>query len=135
MAHSVAESSFWCSIQRHCYLSTVKRIVHLFSNTGDVCKRPYPSEKAYRKINEYIQHFILYLVLGRPSIYLHEIVSEVSSVFGLDITESAVCKFLHKAGFTHYKLATFALRRDDTLRKQFVSDVSLYQRETLLFFG
>ena len=86
-------------------LSTVKRIVCLFSNTGDVCKRPYPSEKAYRKLNEPVQHFILYLVLARPGIYLHEIVREVSSVLGLDITESAVCKFLQKAGFTHHKLA------------------------------
>ena len=114
-------------------ISTVKRVVCLFSNTGDVCKRPYPSERAYRKINETVQHFILYLVLGRPGIYLREIVSELSAVLDLDVTESAVCKFLKKVGFTHHKLATFALQRDDTLRKQFVSDVSLYQRDTLLF--
>ena len=89
----------------------------------DVCKRPYPSERAYRKINETVQHFVLYLILGRPGICLCDIVSELSAVLGLDVTESAVCKFLKKVGFTHHKLATFALQRDDTLRKQFVSDV------------
>ena len=31
------------------------------------------------------------------------------------------------------KLATYALQRDDTLRQQVVSDVSLHNRETLLF--
>ena len=50
---------------------------------------------------------------------------EVSAVLGLEITESAVCKFLHKAGLTHHKLATYALQRDDTIRAQFVADVSL----------
>lgn len=114
-------------------ISTVKRILSLFATTGDVCKKPYPSENAFRKINEPVQHFILYLVLDRPGIYLREIVSEVNAVLGLEITESAVCKFLHKAGFTHHKLATYALQRDDSLRAQFVADVSLYQRETLLF--
>ena len=44
-----------------------------------------------------------------------------------------MCKFLRKVGFTHHKLAIFALQRDDSIRKQFVSDVSLYQRDTLLF--
>ena len=111
----------------------VKRVLHLFTTTGDVCKRPYHVERAYRKINEPVQHFILYLVLGRPGIYLREIVSEVSTVLGLDITDSAVCKFLKKVGFTHQKLAMYALQRDDTLREQFVSDVSIYPRETLLF--
>ena len=109
----------------------MKRVVCLFSNTGDVCKRP--SERAYRKINETVQHFILYLVLGRPGIYLREIVSELSAVLGLDVTESVVCKFLRMVGFTHQKQATFALLRDDTLCKQFVLDVSLYERDTLLF--
>ena len=113
--------------------STVKRILSLFATSGDVSKKPYPADRAYRKINEPVQHFILYLVLDRPGIYLREIVTEVSTVLGLDITESAVCKFLKKAGFSHHKLATYALQRDDTLRAQYASDVSLYQRDSLLF--
>ena len=71
-------------------ISTVKRIVSLFATTGDVCKKLYPSERAFRKINEPVQHFILYLVLDRPGIYLREIVSEVSAVLGLEITECCV---------------------------------------------
>ena len=81
--------------------STVKRVLQIFATTGDVCKKPYPSERAYRKINEPVQHYILYLVLTRPGIYLREIVSEVSTVLGLDITESSVCKFLKKGLVSH----------------------------------
>lgn len=77
-------------------ISTVKRVLQIFTTTGDVCKKTYPSERAYRKINEPVQHYILYLILARPGIYLREIVSELSTVLGLDITESAVCKFLKK---------------------------------------
>ena len=54
---------------------------------------------------------------------------------GLDITESAMCKFLKTAGFTHQKLATFALQRDDALREQYRADVSLYQQENLTVPG
>ena len=67
---------------------------------------PQTCREANRNINETVQHFILYLVIGRPGIYLREIVSELSAVLGLDqsdVTESAVCKFLKKVGFTHHK--------------------------------
>ena len=101
---------------------------------SSVAKRAYPAERSHRKICEPIQFFIVHLVLKKPGImYLHEITAELRCVFGLQVTESAVCKFLSKAGFTHQKLSTYALQRDDFLRQQFVSDVSLYGRDTLLF--
>ena len=69
--------------------SCSKQKFHLFATTGDVCKRPHRAERAYRKINETVQHFILYLVLSKPGIYLREIVCEVNVVLGLDVTKSA----------------------------------------------
>ena len=50
------------------------------------------------RFNEPVQHYIhvLYQSLTMHGIYLREIVSEVSTVLGLDITESAVCKFLKR---------------------------------------
>lgn len=44
-----------------------------------------------------------------------------------------MCKFLSKVGFTRQRLATYALQRDEDLRQQFVSDVSLYAQDTLIF--
>lgn len=41
-----------------------------FEITGSVLKRDYSAEKAYRKLTESAQLFILYLVLERPGIYL-----------------------------------------------------------------
>ena len=92
-------------------VSTVRRVVCLFSNTRDVRKKPYPAKKAFRKINEPVQYFIN-LVLDRPGIYLREIVNEVNTVLG---TGSAVCKF--PKGWDHTSNACyicFAKRRYST---------------------
>ena len=114
-------------------VSTVRRVLLIFQTTGDICKRIYPSERAYRKITEPVQLYILYLILSRPGVYLREIVCDLSTVLGLDVTESAICKFLKKIGFSRQKLALYALQRDETLRQQYVTDVTIYPRETLFF--
>lgn len=88
-----------------------------------MCKRTYPSERSYRKISEPGQNYIVYLILTRPGIYLYEIVSELSTVLGVQCV-----KFIKKIGFTHQKLATYALQRDNTRRQQYVSDVAIYPR-------
>lgn len=113
--------------------STVRRIRDKFELTGQVRKRDYPSEKAYRKLNEPAQFLILYLVLERPGIYLREIRSELLSQLGLEITVSAICKFLYKAGLSKQRLKTYAIQRDEALRTQFALDVSLYSTEMLVF--
>lgn len=52
---------------------------------------------------------------------------------GVDVTESAICVYLHKAGFTRQRLKLYALQRNDDLRAKFASDVSLYSLDMLLF--
>ena len=32
--------------------STVRRVIHTFTTTGDVSKRPYAADRAFRKITE-----------------------------------------------------------------------------------
>ena len=114
-------------------VSTVRRILDIFSATGTVSKKAYPAEKAFRKISEPVQLFILHLLLEKPGIYLHEITANIKCTLGLDLTESAVCKFLSRIGFTRQRLATYALQRDEDLRHQYVADVSLYAQDTLIF--
>ena len=113
--------------------STVSRITTLFRTTGDVAKKPYPSERASRKLTEPAQFFIIYLILDRPGIYLREVQLELQTQLGLNVSQSALCKFLHKTGFTRQRLSTYALQRDECLRSQFAADVSLYSPEMLIF--
>ena len=96
--------------------STVSRITTLFRTTGNVAKKPYPSERASRKLTEPAQFFVVYLILDRPGIYLRELQLELQSQLGLNISQGALCKFLHKTGFTRQRLSTYALQRDECLR-------------------
>lgn len=64
----------------------------------------------------------MYLILTRPGIYLYEIVSELSTVLGVQCV-----KFIKKDWFYAPK-ATYALQRDDTLRQQYVFDIAIYPR-------
>ena len=114
-------------------IATVRRILNIFQATGNVSKRPYPVQNAFRMITEPAKLFIIHLTLQKPGIFLQEITDELRITLGIEVSTSAVCKVLKKAGFTRQRLAVYALQRDDFLRQQYVADVSLYARHTLLF--
>ena len=81
--------------------TTVNRIAKLFEETGSIEKKLYPAERAFRKLTEPAQFFILNLVVSKPGIYLREIKHELHVNLGVDVTESAICVFnegwFHKA--------------------------------------
>ena len=113
--------------------STVSRIVKLFWTTGAVAKKSYSADMLPRKFTDVCQMFVLFLVLDRPGIYLREIQSELRDQLGLELSISAICKFLHLSGFTHQRLQITAIQRDEVLRAQFVAEVSMYRPEMLVY--
>ena len=80
--------------------STVSRTTTLFNTSGTVSKKSYPSERAYRKITLPVQLLIFKLVIEKPGIRLREIQEELLDVLWVDISESAIYRFLYKSGFT-----------------------------------
>ena len=58
---------------------------------------------------------------------------ELREAMGAEIGPSAICRFLHKVGFSRQKMKLVALQWDKEIRAQFVSDVSIYQPEMLIF--
>ncbi len=113
--------------------ATVSRILSLFRHTGCVHKKDYPSDRAFRKLTSPMEYIIVHLVLMRPGIILREIQAELLEETGADISLSTICRFLHRNGFTRQKLRIAARQRDDLLRAQFASDVSMYKPEMLIF--
>ncbi len=93
----------------------------------------YAKEKAYRKLTTPVILMILHLVLTKPGIYLHEIQTEVSSTLLVDVDTSTICRCLHKSGFTRQKLKITASQQDAFRREQYSSDVSVYNKEMLVF--
>ena len=113
--------------------STVSRTIQLFHSTGSVSKRPYPKERAFRKLTSPCQLLIFHLVVQRPRIYLHEIQSELSSLLLIDVDISTISRFLCEAGFSRQKLKQVALQQDAFLRLQYISNMSVYTADMLVF--
>ena len=62
--------------------ATVWPTVKLFNETGQVSKRAYSREHAYRKLTQPLELLIL---LDRPGIYLREIQKELLETTGADL--------------------------------------------------
>ena len=100
--------------------STVSRITTLFRTTGDVAKKPYPSERASRKLTEPAQFFVIYLMLERPRIYLREVQLELQTQLGLRVHFVNFCVRLD-------------LQNRDGLHMHF-REMSVYDPNLLLMF-
>jgi len=51
----------------------------------------------------------------------------------LSVSESTIYTFLKKSNFTRKKLKLSVIQRDNFIREQFITDVSLYIRDMLVF--
>ena len=116
-------------------VSTVHRIVKKFEETGSVSKKKYSivNRQQLQKLTKPVQLTVLHLVLQRPSIYLWELQQELYSMFGLEVSVASLCNFLKKSNFSRKKMQLVALQMDQGLRTQFVTDVLLYNADTLIF--
>ena len=94
-----------------------------------MCKT-YPSEKS---LNPPLEYMIIHIVLMRPGIYLREVQRELREEIGTEVCLSTICRFLYRNGFTRPRLRRAASQREGLLPAQFVSDVSLYKPEILIF--
>ena len=115
------------------HVTTVKRTVDLFELTGDVCKKPYPSHRLQRKLTPVVQVILLTMVIEQPGIKLRELQASLAVEYGVELSQAAICGFLHKSGFSYQKMMLIARQRDEELRMLFAIDVSLYDPEMLIF--
>ena len=113
--------------------STVSRIANLFATTGDVSKKKYPSEKACRKLTLPVQLLIFHLVIEKPGIRLKEIQDELRDLLWVDVHQSTIFRFLSKSGFTYQRLRIVAKQRDEFCRQLYMSDMTIYSPDMLIF--
>ena len=97
MAHCVERGVSWAESPKIAHdlnisESTVRRVLNIFQATGNVSKRPYPVQNAFRIITEPAK----LLTLQKPGIFLQEITNEFRSTLGIEVSTSAVCKYLKK---------------------------------------
>ena len=113
--------------------TTVSRTVKLFEETGTVCSIQGYHENAWKKLSSQDELAIIEAVLDNPPMYLHELQNVVFQTSGTEISVSAICKFLRKQGFSHKRLTYRALQRSEELRSEYLSEMSLYEPQTLVF--
>lgn len=112
--------------------STVWRIVKCFNTSGTVDKKKYSRSKLYQKLTPPLELAVLHFVLLNPGTYLHEIQGFLRE-YGSEISPSAICRFLHRVGFSRQKLKVVAKQRDAELRAQYVCDIAMYRPDMMIF--
>ena len=116
--------------------STVCRIINRFETTGSVSKKAHPQGNSHhRKVLKSADEFlILELVAERPGIYLSELQAEIHHTTGsTSVSTATICNFLHKNRFTHKRMTRIAWQRCEAQRAQFMSDLSVFPIEMLVF--
>ena len=113
--------------------STVCRTCHIFQQSGAVSKRKYPRGRTFRKLTKPLELYVLHLVLSHPGIYLRELTANLLATTGVEVAESTICEFLHRVGFTRQKMKLVAKQVDESLRAQFIIDVSLLEPDMFIF--
>lgn len=75
-------------------VSTVWRVVKQFKDFGSVDKRHYSRDKSVQKLTPSLELHVLHVVLMNPGIYLREIQEDICETTRVEISESAICRFL-----------------------------------------
>ena len=67
------------------------------------------------------------------SFYLWELQVELKRSLGVDISISSLCYFIKKHNLSRQKLQLVATQRNEEIRAEFTSDVSIYEPHMLVF--
>ena len=122
-----------CDIARRVKVDsrTVRRVIRRFQLTGSIEKTTPVHSPLLRKLSLPLRYKVADLILQRPGIYLRELQHQILQDHGEEISKSAICRFLQKSGFTRQKLKIAASQRDDLVRANFISEVSIYNPDTM----
>ena len=111
---------------------SVRRYISLFYQTGDVepkSKRHGPQ----KLLGDFGQLTLLQIILRHPGIYLSEIREELYVLLGVDVSVPSICRTLKHMGCTRQVMCRVASQRSDTLRAQFMAQVSVYDPSMLVW--
>ena len=79
-------------------VGTAHRLYMRYVNTGDVAAHTQPEHPDKRKLDNLHEFYIIGLTHENPAFYLHEICAKIFEAMGVSVSESTVCKVLHKNG-------------------------------------
>ena len=113
--------------------STAYRIYKLFERTGDVTHQQSSSRLACRTLNEHDEMFIIALLMQNPSMYLSEMCTQVSSIVGVEVSGSTICRTIRRNGLTRKKIQTVAKQRSTLYRSYFLAQVLHFSTDSFVW--
>ena len=114
-------------------VSTAQRIYTLFEITGDVSPKLKGPRRSMRKLDDYMELFVIGIVLEKPPLLLSELCKLIYDHSGIAVSEATVCRLLHRHGITRQKIKQVALQRSFYLRGCFMAQVLLYHRSMFVW--
>ena len=95
--------------------STAHRIFKGFENDGEVQAAKQGMRPEMRALVEHSELLIIGLILENPTLYLDELVQEVSELTSVLVSPATICRLLKRYGFTRKKVRQIAAQRCYTL--------------------
>lgn len=111
---------------------TVKRYIELFEQTGEV-QSLQASHGPKPLLDRFEQLTLLHLILKHPGIYLKEIQDKLEHIYGVSISVSTICRTLKRMGCTRQSMYHIALQRSDSLRANFIAEISIFDPNMLVW--
>ena len=72
-------------------------------------------------------------LIHTPSLFLHEIQSQLYDTTGKWILPSTICRTIHQLNFTHKSIQTIALQQNEEARIRFMAEVSMYHPDMFIW--
>ena len=123
---SILQKSCWEPVYQPIYRTAAR-----FELLGGV--DPNPEKGAQSKLTVYDEFVILDSILAQLSMYLGEVQQKLSQTTGNVVHESTICQFLKRNKFFRKTVSLVAAQQRTEERAQFLSNVSIYRPEMLVF--
>ena len=113
--------------------STAHRIFKGFENDGEVQAAKQGMRPEMRALDEHSELLIIGLILENPTLYLDELVQEVSELTSVLVSPATICRLLKRYGFTRKKVRQIAAQRCYTLRGAFMAQSTMFTRDMFVW--
>lgn len=108
--------------------STAHRIFQRFQESGEIAPKQ-PCRNDARILDDRHELFILGILMENPSLYLREICPCIFQATGVKVSESTVCRVLHRNKLTRKKIQQVAKQRCTEFRAAFMAQVLQFDRD------
>ena len=111
---------------------SIQRYLSLFHSTGSVAPRERRGGCG-KILTELEQLTVIQSLIHTPSLFLHEIQSQLYDTTGKWIHPSTICRTIHQLNFTHKSIQTIALQQNEEARIRFMAEVSMYHPDMFIW--